>query len=300
MRLPDFYIIGAPKCGTTTLYEWLSEHPLINAPHKEACFFSQDIFPTRHLRTHIPSLQEYCNIFELKGDQVLSGEATPKYLYSDDALAKISGLKPDARIIVILRDPVDLVISLHNQKLREGVEVETNFEKVWAESLASHDGSGPQVPHERNYYLWACIGSRLERLYEYFSASAVLILLTSELRDNPQSCYRKVLLHLGIPDDNRVDFSSYNEREAIRSLQLHRFALGVKGILSPLLSPLYRLRGGKGLGLLKLIKLFNAKPGRYTSSVSSEVRAQMYELLEKEIKLAEKYLDGRKITSSKG
>lgn len=295
MRLPDFFIIGAPKCGTTTLYEWLGEHPEVNAPHKEACFFSQDIFPTDSLNTHIPSIEDYCKIFSLQGRQRISGEATPKYLYSDQALYRISELKPDARIMVCLRDPVELVISLHNQKLREGVESESSFEKAWAASLASNDGSGPPIPHERNYYLWACIGSRLKKLFDHFPTDSIKILLTSEFRTNPRDCYLQVLSHLGLSDDGRTDFSSHNERVAIRSLVIHRTAIALKRLTTPVLGPLYRLRKGKGLGFLKLINRFNTEPGRYTAKVSEEFKQGMYELLAEEVALAESYLNGRNL-----
>jgi hypothetical protein len=97
VRLPDFFIIGAPKCGTTTLYDWLGQHPEVNAPHKEPCFFSQDIFPTASLPTHIPSLHDYAEIFDFKTPtQHISGEATPKYLYSDMALNELTGVRSSA------------------------------------------------------------------------------------------------------------------------------------------------------------------------------------------------------------
>lgn len=295
--LPGFYIIGAPKCGTTTLYDWLSSHPLVWAPHKEACFFSQDIFPTSHLATHIPSLMAYCQIFEKKNGEQISGEATPKYLYSDHALAEIAHLRSDARIIVNLRDPVDLVISLHSQKLREGVEREGCFEKAWMRSqdVLAHGDSC--LPHEINYYLWACLGSRLEVLYKHFSTSSVLILLASELRDNPRSSYLSVLKFLDLPDDSRTDFTAHNERVRIRNLTLHRSLLSFKKILSPILQPLERLRGGRGLGVLKIANKVNMQSGQYTASVSSEFREEMYLQLADEVALAESYLNGRKLIS---
>lgn len=293
VTIPDFFIVGAPKCGTTSLYEWLGDHPLINAPHKETCFFSQDIFPTSSLATHIPSLEEYSSIFTLHEEQRISGEATPKYLYSNQALSEISALQPDARIIVCLRDPVELAISLYNQKLREGVEKEPSFEKAWAASLAALDGTGPALPHERHYYLWACIGSRLQKLHEYFASDSVLILLASELRADPRGCYLKVLSFLDLPDDGRRDFSSHNERAAIRSLPVHRGVLALKRFFDPALRPLYYLRNGKGLGLLKLINRFNMQRGRYAATVSEEFKQDMRGLLVGEIDQAESFLNGR-------
>lgn len=299
MKLPNFFIIGAPKCGTTTLYEWLGEHPSVNAPHKETCFFSQDIFPTVSLGTHISSLDDYCDIFTLQGTQLVSGEATPKYLYSDQALREISALQPKARIIVCLRDPVELAISLYNQKLREGVETESSFEKAWAASLAALYDNTTELPHERHYYFWASMGSRLQKLHEYFVAESILILLTSELRDDPRECYLKVLSFLGLPDDGRSNFEPHNERIAIRSLALHRGAIALKKFVAPAIQPLYRLRKGKGLGVFKLINLFNTQPGQYTATVPEEFKQDMYDLLDNEITLAETYLGRRSLVNRK-
>ncbi|MEP4484843.1 MAG: sulfotransferase domain-containing protein [Halioglobus sp.] len=293
--LPKFYIVGAPKCGTTTIYDWLGAHPSVCAPHKEPCFFSQDIFPTSHLSTHIPSLEAYCEIFSLKSGQLISGEATPKYLYSDQALSEIARLRPDARIIVCLRDPVELVISLHNQKLREGVEPEVNFEKAWARSLDSLASEDLGLPFDRHYYHWACIGSRLQAVYRHFPASSVLVLLTSELRADPQGCYLKMMEFLGLEDDGRQNFARHNERVRIRNLGFHRALLAVKQFLQPVLNPISQLRGGRGLGIMRLVNAVNLQSGQYTVSVSADFRAHMYQQLAEEIELVEKSLDCRRV-----
>lgn len=295
MQFPHFFIVGAPKCGTTTLYTWLGGHPAINAPHKEPCFFSQDIFPTASLDTHISDLDEYRRIFSLKDQQVISGEATPKYLFSDQAIEEISALQPGARVIVCLRDPVELVLSLYNQKLREGVEHRPTFEEAWTASLAAVDGTGVALPHERNYFLWGCLGSRLRKLHAHFEPGSILILLTSELRNNPRGCYLRTLEFLGVPDDGRTEFPVRNERVAIRSLKVHRGVRRVKRLARPVLRPLYRVRGGRGLGVLKLVNRFNTQPGEYTSSVPEAFRYEMYRLLRDEVALAESYLRGRQL-----
>lgn len=294
-RLPSFYIIGAPKCGTTSLHSWLSGHPLVFAPHKETCFFSQDIFPTSHLITHIPSLESYCQIFDSKQSEQIGGEATPKYLYSDNALSEIVRIRPDARIIVCLRDPVELAISLHSQKLREGIEREVSFEKAWARSLDSLARADHNLSHEIHYYLWACLGSRLKVVYEKFPASAVLVLLTSELRVNPGECYVQILKFLGLRDDGRTDFTAHNERVHVRNMMLHRGLLGLKKLAGPVLQPLSDLRGGRGLGILKIANKFNAQPGRYSNQVPPEFRQKMYRELDGEIALAESFLGGRQL-----
>lgn len=299
MKLPDFFIAGAPKCGTTSLYNWLGGHPQIHAPHKEACFFSQDIFPTSGLPTHIFDLEEYCRIFSPGDGKSVSGEATPKYLYSDLALSEIARLNPDARIILCLRDPVEIAISLYNQKLREGVERAATFEDAWRSSLNAIAGNDPRLPHERNYYLWACVGERLRMLHSFFSRESVLILLTSELKEDPRACYLEVLSFLGLPDDGRTDFFAHNERVGIRNLWLHRFLLSIRKKFYSLLKPIWAFRNGKGLGVIKFINNFNTKKRRYTASVSASLKSEMYAVLVKDIELAETYLNGRSLVKRK-
>jgi len=295
-RMPDFYIIGAPKCGTTSLYDWLGTHPSVCAPHKETCFFSQDIFPTRHLPTHIPSLEAYCRIFEFSGDQKISGEATPKYLYSDQALSEIARLRLDAKIIVCLRDPVDLAISLHSQKLKEGVEAEQNFEKAWRRGLFT-DGQAIQNQHksnlEINYYFWSCIGTRLKRLHDLFPSKSVMIILLNELKDDPRGTYLKGLRFLELEDDGRTRFEAQNPRVRIRYMKVHQALLRIKRKMEPVIFPVRKIFGVQGFGILRLASRFNTEPGQYSSAVTQSLREEMYRLLTSEIFLAERFLQGR-------
>jgi hypothetical protein len=292
-RIPDFFIVGAPKCGTTSLYEWLSTHPEICAPHKETCFFSQDIYSTHDMPTNIPSLEDYCNIFRLEPGQKVSGEATPKYLYSDQALSEIALLNPEAKIIVCLRDPVDLVISLHNQKLKEGVEYEPDFSKAWARSVSAVKNPDSILEHELNYYLWGCIGDRLEVLHKIFPSSNILIFTLHDLKANPRESYLELLMHLGLKDDGRNNFSVSNERLAISNLILHRALIKVRKRLSWFLKYLWAVRGGRGLGVISFFSKFYAKEGEYTSSVSDFLRCEVYTILKPQFQLSEKYLADR-------
>lgn len=295
---PGFFIVGAPKCGTTTLYEWLGGHAQVHAPHKEPCFFSQDIHPTCGLDTHIPSLEAYLRIFATDpASSILSGEATPKYLYSDQALSQISALRQDARLIVCLRHPADLVISLHNQKLREGVETEQDFETAWLRGIDGKTGAPlsvkPEIDGQVNYQFWTRIGTRLQRLHDRFESRDIEIVLMSEMRKEPKQTYARVLKFLGLEDDGREHFAASNERARIRSLWLHRAARGLKREVQPVLGHIHRVRGGRGLGMLRALDRANMETGAYTSRVSDALRADISGPLANEIAMAEAFLGGR-------
>src|SRR5438093_448879 len=127
---PDFFIVGAPKCGTTAMYAYLRQHPQIFMPfHKEPLFFGSDL-TTRYGRM---SLEEYLALFADASRGQRIGEASAWYLYSATAAAEIKAFAPDAQIVVMLRDPVEVMRAQHSQLLFNMQETLTSF----AEALAA-------------------------------------------------------------------------------------------------------------------------------------------------------------------
>ncbi len=298
MLLPDFFIVGAPKCGTTTLYHWLKTHPEVHAPHKEPGFFSQDIYPTHHLPTHIPSLEAYCDIFRpTSPEQLISGEATPRYLYSDQALERIAALCPDARIIVCLRNPVDLVISFHNQKLREGKEREIDFARAWSRSVSVGGDQivsfEPTVNGRINYAFWGAIGRRLETLFRRFPPENIRIYTLQDLESTPEETFCDLCDFLGISTDHRISPKVANPGQRLRSAHLHLAAVSIRRAMQPALRRLPIPGAHKGTGLLRLLQRFNHTTGGYDRDVAPELRAQIGRLLAEECAIAERFLDGR-------
>src|SRR5580692_11872450 len=110
-RVPDFFIVGNPKSGTTALYEMLRSHPQIFMPTlKEPHFFAAEKPPSSPLPN---TLDEYLALFAAAEPNQCAGEASPSYLRSPTAAGRIAQLAPDARIVAILREPAGFVRSLH-------------------------------------------------------------------------------------------------------------------------------------------------------------------------------------------
>src|SRR5665213_3487944 len=127
-RFPDFFIIGAPKCGTTALYHYLSEHPEVHmSSPKEPHFFSRDLPLSRIVRT----AEEYAALFSEAPTDAVTGEGSTWYLFSEVAVPEILSLRPDARFVVILRNPVHAVQSLHAQLFIGSSEDLFDFESAW-------------------------------------------------------------------------------------------------------------------------------------------------------------------------
>jgi len=295
-KIPDFFIVGAPKCGTTSLHRWLSEHPSIFAPHKEPCFFSQDIFPTETLTTHFSCLEDYLKVFALPvGDLRITGEATPKYLYSNLALKEIARLRPDAKLIVCLRNPVDLVVSMHRQMLKEGLEREVDFERAWRRSLRYPVG---QRELERCYYakmldypFWGKFGVRLELLYEHFSPSQIQIVTLDEIRQDSQSVYKRLLNFLEVDFDGRDDFPWENQGKTFRNYQIHRLLIGCRRVTEPYLNRILKTK--KGTGILRLASRFNERSAKSPEKLSSQLREELADYFDADRRLAESFISGR-------
>lgn len=191
-RTPNLFIVGAPKCGTTAMSSYLAGHPDIfmseQAGLKEPNFFCNDLWFShqRHITT---TWSEYLNLFALAPACVkYIGEATPLYLGSRVAIKNILENCPSPRFVVMLRNPVELVVSLHNQYVKAGLE-NVNFERAW--NLQEKRLKGSSLPpgvdqgEYLNYANRAKIGEQLKRLYETVDREAVHCIFFDDFKRNP-------------------------------------------------------------------------------------------------------------------
>lgn len=223
MKRPNFFIIGAPKCGTTSLARWLAEHPRIYmSPRKEPFYFDFDDCARQPL-----SLEEYEALFVEADDRHLAvGEASTRYLQSEVAVSEILNYSPDALFVVMIRNPVEMAYALHGQAVSSGGEPVKDFEKAWL--LQDDRARGLHLPPDarepkRFQYGQICkIGDQLERLYSEVSGERVHVVVLDDMKWNPRQEYLAVLKFLGVPDDGRVVFPVYNTARRARSHLLQR------------------------------------------------------------------------------
>ena len=129
MRKPDFFIVGAPKCGTTAMYQWLDAHPEVFVPVKEIHYFGADL---DHRRPEV-SAERYNGLFEPASTAHKAvGDVGVWYLMSETAAQEIHAYNPDARIIIMLRRPAQMLYSLHSQLLYSGEEDIADFGEALA------------------------------------------------------------------------------------------------------------------------------------------------------------------------
>jgi hypothetical protein len=211
MRKPNFFIIGAPKCGTTSLASWLAEHPQVFfSPVKEPSFFNFD-FGKRFFRT----LSEYEKCFyESKDEHIAIGEGSAWYLYSRTAVPAIIKYTKFPRFIVMIRNPVDMVCSLHEQELFTGYETENDFNCAW--SLQEIRLYGDQIPKtcvdpQVLFYGDRCkIGLQIKRLLKIVPREQILFLNLDQIKQDPRNEYIKTLNFLELKDDGRKHFPVFN------------------------------------------------------------------------------------------
>lgn len=213
-RLPDFLIIGAQRCATTALHEVLAAHPrVVTAAEKEVHFFDLqfDAGP-----------QWYANRFGPARRCDLVGESSPYYLFHPLAPARARQLIPEARLIVLLRDPVDRAYSHFNHERRIGAE-QLSFEQALDaedERLATNHSSPMRWKKSQQFnhrhFSYATRGryvEQLDRWFTLFEPRQILVLLTEELVGEPDLTLNRVGVFLGLdlgssilPHANRQDY----------------------------------------------------------------------------------------------
>lgn len=222
-RLPNLFIIGAPKCGTTAMSHYLAGHPDIfmseTAGVKEPAFYTTDrqLF-WRPIHTRV----DYEALFS-EAPQGVSyiGEASTTYLESDAAVPNILLDSPDAKFIVMVRNPIDIAAALHNQHVKKSREIH-DFKRAWRLQF-KQPGEWELPPKYGNkraddmqYGRIAKIGFNLERLYTRVRPSQVYVIVYDDFAEDPKREYVNLLDWLELRFDERKDFSVINARVTYR------------------------------------------------------------------------------------
>jgi hypothetical protein len=233
-RLPDFFIVGQPKSGTTALYTMLRRHPHIFMPdNKEPWFFAEELrnrTPPRPAGTPT-TLEQYAKLFEPASAEQRVGEATAFYLWSRRAASRIAEVQPDARIIAILREPASLLHSLHLQFVKTYVETENDFRKAIALEPERRQGRAiPRYTYWPDTLLYSEHVRYVEQLSRYdavFPPEHMLVLLYDDFRRDNEATVRKVLRFLEIDDVSPIQAMEVNPTVRVRSPRLHQLVHAV-------------------------------------------------------------------------
>jgi hypothetical protein len=290
---PNFFIAGAPKCGTTALYEYLRPHPHIFMPElKEPHFFARDLGTYPRIKT----MDAYAGLFAESTPRHLAvGEASVYYLRSTVAIPAIREFNPDARIIGMFRNPVDMVYSLHSQLLHVSEETVEDFETAWR--LQERRSRGLDLPPAIRspllvqYAQVGQFGTQAERVLSTFPAEQVKLILFEDFAASPQRVYDDVIGFLGIPHDGRTEFPRINENKRSRVGWLRRFYRKPPPVLRDAIRSLKRAVGGEGISALKkkIVALNTVRERR--PPLSPALRAELVEAFRDEVALLSRLLN---------
>lgn len=232
MSLPNFLIIGAAKAGTNALYHYLRQHPQVYmSPWKEPKFFAFESeadlgFLAANGRdapvnaSVILDQAEYEELFDdASDDELARGEASTHYLYVEKSPARIKALIPDARLIAVLRNPVDRAFSSYQHLVRDDLEP--------LDFGAALDAEPQRIAEHYAYlYRYTDLGFYSEQLDRYektFPESQLCVLLYDDLRSDPQGTCRRIFSFLGVDEHFVPDMSGeYNRSGVPKNRVMHR------------------------------------------------------------------------------
>jgi hypothetical protein len=222
---PSFFIVGAPKCGTSALTTYLKRHPDIFLTEMwEPMFFGSDLYcpPGRRL-----TLDEYLALFASVEGERQTGECSTRYFVSKRAPEEIRRFEPAARIIVMLRDPVEMMHSLHAQLLYSGEERKRDFEAALEDEPRRRElieqGDPPPIPQVLAYRYVARYAEHVERYFSVFGRDRVHVIVFEDFVRDTGGAYGQVLEFLGARPDRTQSFEVVNRYRAMRSWRLHDF-----------------------------------------------------------------------------
>lgn len=227
LRLPDAYVVGHGKSGTTAMYEMLFQHPQIFTGRKEPRYFVDEMHERDMPRPGgtPKTLEEYKEWFRGAGPDQLIVDVSPWYLWSQTAAGLIAQVRPDARIIAILREPASFLSSLHRQWLQLYVESEADFRKAIAREDARREGRKIPVntywPKALLYSDHVRYADQLRRYHAVFPPEQVLVLIYEDFRTDNEATMHEVLRFLDV--DHAVPFvlRETNPSVQVRAKRLH-------------------------------------------------------------------------------
>jgi hypothetical protein len=220
-RLPEFFVVGHAKSGTSALYEMLAAHPQIYmSPVKETWFFASELRAADRKREnprHPDRLEVYLSLFAGAAPEQRTGEATPSYLFSHHAARRIAELQPQARIIALLREPASFLRSLHLQFLRTDVETEKDLRRaIELEPLRREGRALPPAstrPQSLQYSEHVRYVEQLERYRALFGEEQMLVLIYEDFRADNAGTVRRVLRFLDV--DEHVPIAAVEKNPAV-------------------------------------------------------------------------------------
>lgn len=283
-KKPNLFIIGAPKSGTTSLSYYLSQHPQIYfSKIKEPHFFNTD---SNH--GYGFNFEEYMKLFnEAQSSNKFLAEGSVWYMYSGDAVDNILKFNPNAKFIVLLRNPVDLFFSLHQELLFQGTENIKSPKSAWFSQKERFLGKKiPKSCSDKNFlqYKDVCsLGEQFQRVSQKVKPENLYVITLDEISLNTDSTYRELLKFLGVDVISLSNYEVINEKKVRKSILVFNFIRKTNKIIR-------KVGIKKKFGVATLINSMNVKHGKNLefNEEKNELKPTLRDVFYKDILLLEK------------
>ena len=228
---PDFIIAGAPKCGTTAIWAALKDHPEVyfSSTWKEPHYYAFD-YPGRR---EVTTLKDYERLYQDASLGQMRGDASVYYVSSDQAIPAILQSRPDVKVVVSIRNPVEMFVSWHNELVKALDEDEPDLLRAWV--LQNERAQGHRIPRlckvpaSLQYKHMCSLGAQLQRLREILPQSQLLVLLHQDMLARPRETYQHLVRFLGIADQGLQEFpreNSFAKFDSVYIAKLIQIAVG--------------------------------------------------------------------------
>ncbi len=223
---PNFFIVGAPKCGTSSMYYYLKQHPdIFMSKLKEPHYFSMDLLSRTH-DYRIKNINTYLKLFANVSNEKRIGEASASYLYSKVAAENIKEFNPNARIIIMLRNPCDAVCSMFKMLVSNTTENILDLEMALEAEIDRLKGIS--IPKYIRFNHLCCYkesvsySKQIKRYYDVFDKKCVKIILLDDIKEDSGRVYKETLQFLEIQNKYLPNFEIRNASSAVRNLRVRR------------------------------------------------------------------------------
>ena len=225
---PNLFIVGQPKSGTSALFSFLKGHPdVCVCSTKEPQYFCKDINSQFfHLSNQDRNEQNYLKLYTHCGKQKVIMEASTAYLFSRVAAQEISNFNPDAKIIMLLREPVDFLFTYHMQMLRTSCTFEEIADFMPAMELEQARKAGQRIPRDcfdpqfLYYSDRVSYTEQIERYRKVFPAAQLKIIIHDDFKSDNEAVYDEVVAFLGLDPTFRPQFKTINAKVGVRFRRL--------------------------------------------------------------------------------
>jgi len=293
----NFFILGGPKCGTTAMVNYLRTHPdIFMSDPKEPNFFMDDMPQMKYVKT----IDDYHSLFNnFKDNYKIYCDASILYLYSENAIKKIFEYNKKAKLIVMLRNPLEMVYSFHSQILYTMDEDKKNFKDAWIAEKNRRKGRDiPKYCRTEKLLFYSEIAKyhkQLKRVLSFFPKEQLKIIFYYEFKKSNLEAYKDVLNFLELQYDGRIDFPKVNKAKKAKFDIINKFVQRPPKLLNVTAKSVLSLINKPRFGLLeKIDKLNRGIDDR--KELDQEIKHQILEEYRNDIKSLEA-LTNRKLNN---